>query len=110
MSIDDIVDGAFSTDNMEMYRALAENNIEKLKKLGEVHEQKKLVNGIISKEITFIAPDGRRFLLYTNEFATNVLHKQVAELNARIDKAVAEEDYRAAAQLKKQKDELLKNN
>jgi hypothetical protein len=93
--------------NIEIYQALVDKNIEKLKKFGTVGEHTTIIDGIKTTTYTFTAHDGSAYVFSDSSFTNNIIYQKVKELNEKITKAVNVEDYLLAAKLKKEKDLLL---
>jgi hypothetical protein len=104
------IDDLFS-NQIDIYQALIDKDIEKLKLYGTVGQSIKEVDGIKTITYTFTSAEGSVYIFSDSSFTDNILYKKIQKLNKEIADAVSTEDYRLAAKLKTEKDQLLiKNN
>jgi hypothetical protein len=93
--------------NIDMFQALINKNIEKLKQFGTIGEHATTIDGVKTITYTFTAKDGSVYVFSDSSFADNITYQRIQKLNKHIADAVAKEDYLLAAEFKKEKDILL---
>lgn len=107
-----IGDNLFSNKELEVLNCFSTRDVdlEKLKTLGEVEEIISEKDGIETRVILFKGDDGQMFeRTYTYRKKQHYAEK-VRSINERIEKAISEENYERASELKKLKIELLEQS
>lgn len=108
--LDKIFEEAFSKEELGLFAEITpiDIDVEALRKTGYVSVETFEERGLVQTAVTYNSFDGK-----TNFTKTSSIYKIEEDymnnlvLNERIKSAVAEEDYETAAELKKEKNELL---
>lgn len=85
-----------------------EHHLEELKQMGIVSETRSIQNGLVIEVTEYTSLDGTHHFTSTRSFLeANEQYVKVQEINMLIDDAISKEEYEKAAELKKQKDDIL---
>lgn len=83
---------------------------ELLKTLGTVEEKTETKEGFITTTRSYVSKDGKTSIMVSSSVPeVDATKAKISLLNNAIEKAVSEENYLKAAELKAEKDKLLKN-
>ena len=109
MNFLELINNYFGKQEFHVYTSFAnqELNIEKLKELGDVEEILDEENGYITRTINFTSKDGDKSFTRIHKYKKiDEIAAKLNILSKQIEKAVNDEDYERAAELKKKKVEL----
>lgn len=116
-SMDEMFDGVFDNLFSAQDKLIFSNvypsgaDIEELRKHGKVTISKKKENDMIIETLVFDSFDNSTsFTKINSYFEVDEKEEQIKKVSELLDLAVKNEDYVKAAELKKEKDNLLNNN